>query len=197
MTQLPAAAQLSGDARTQVSQLISNFNELITTQTDWRASYAKVSANLTALLGPDTGTPDPSSGSGTAGAVGTSGTATPNIDPAVRGKLVELRKNLADFERVASGGATASGAPTPSAASPTSSTASPTSSAASPAASSDPAAASAAAAPHAESMRLIAAIESMLKSQNEGGGLTLDKAQADMLRTHLADLKRLLDQAKK
>jgi hypothetical protein len=85
MTQLPAAAQLSGDARTQVSQLISNFNELITTQTDWRASYAKVSANLTALLGPDTGTPDPSSGSGTAGAVGTSGTATPNIDPAVRG----------------------------------------------------------------------------------------------------------------
>ena len=46
-------------------------------------------------------------------------------------------------------------------------------------------------------MRLIAAIESMLKSQNEGGGLTLDKAQADMLRAHLADLKRLLDQVKK
>ena len=46
-------------------------------------------------------------------------------------------------------------------------------------------------------MRLIAAIESMLKSQNEGGGLTLDKTQADMLRTHLTDLKRLLEQAKK
>ena len=44
---------------------------------------------------------------------------------------------------------------------------------------------------------MIAAIESMLKSQNEGGGLTLDKTQADMLRTHLADLKRLLEQAKK
>jgi len=200
MTQLPAAAQLSGDARTQISQLISNFNELITTQTDWRASYAKVSANLTALLGPDTGTADPSSGSGTAGAVGTSGTSVPNIDPAVRGKLVELRKNLVDFERIASGtpatsasSATAPGTPagtsgtTPSTATP----------AATAPASADPAAASTAAAPHAESMRLIAAIESMLKSQNEGGGLTLDKAQADMLRTHLADLKKLLDQAKK
>src|SRR3990170_3236658 len=32
LTQLPAAAQLSGEARTQVAQLISNFNELITTQ---------------------------------------------------------------------------------------------------------------------------------------------------------------------
>ena len=51
LTQLPAAAQLSGDARTQVSQLISNFNELITTNVDWRAAYGKVQGNLTALVG--------------------------------------------------------------------------------------------------------------------------------------------------
>ncbi len=220
MTQLPAAAQLSGDARTQVSQLISNFNELITTQTDWHASYAKVTANLTALLGPDTGATDPSSGSGTAGAVGTSGTATPNIDPAIRGKLVELRKNLAEFERVASGGgassssaaassaspasASSSSSAAPSSASPSSATPSSTTTSASTpsttaatSSSSDPAAGSTAAAPQTESLRLIAAIESMLKSQNEGGGLTLDKTQADMLRTHLADLKRLLEQTKK
>ena len=31
LTQLPAASQLTGEARTQVQQLISNFNELITT----------------------------------------------------------------------------------------------------------------------------------------------------------------------
>jgi len=204
MTQLPAAAQLTGDARTQISQLISNFNELITTQSDWRASYAKVSANLTALIGPDSGTPDPSTASGTAGAVGTSGTTPVNIDPAVRGKLVELRKHLAEFERVATGGGASSSATTPSASS-SATTPSASSSTTTPSASgstttpsasgtTEPStASSAAAAPQAESLRLIAAIESMLKSQNEGGGLTLDKTQADMLRTHLADLKRLLE----
>ena len=209
MTQLPAAAQLSGDARTQISQLISNFNELITTQTEWRASYAKVNANLTALIGPDTGTPDPSSASGTAGAVGTSGTTAPSIDPAVRGKLVELRKHLSEFERVASGGAaSASAAPaaggatgtsgtTPAASTPTATPSASTSSAATPSASSEQPTTATAASPQTESLRLIAAIESMLKSQNEGGGLTLDKTQTDMLRTHLADLKRLVEQAKK
>src|SRR5439155_271781 len=40
LTQLPAAAQLAGEARAQVSQLIANFNELITAQSDWRANYA-------------------------------------------------------------------------------------------------------------------------------------------------------------
>ena len=53
LTQLPAATQLDGEARAQVAQLISNFNELITTQVQWRASYAKVAANLDALIGPD------------------------------------------------------------------------------------------------------------------------------------------------
>src|SRR6185295_1302866 len=57
LTSLPEAAKLQGDARTQVSQIISNFNELITTQSNWRASYAKLDANLTALLGADTSNP--------------------------------------------------------------------------------------------------------------------------------------------
>ena len=144
LTQLPAAGQLTGEARTQVAQLISNFNELITTQVQWRASYAKVAVNLNALLGPDntdaaaigsastapaaspntvaTGSTAASSEAGaagtsgtsvtgaaaqpgtTAGAVGTSGAATPQIDPAIRAKLVELRRNLVAFEK-ASGGA--------------------------------------------------------------------------------------------
>ena len=51
MTQLPAAQALTGEPRAQVSQLISNFNELITTNSDWKAAYAKVDANLTALMG--------------------------------------------------------------------------------------------------------------------------------------------------
>ena len=51
VTKLPAAQQLSGEMRTQLTQLIANFNELITTNTEWKASYAKVDANLTALIG--------------------------------------------------------------------------------------------------------------------------------------------------
>ncbi|MBA3641350.1 MAG: hypothetical protein H0W53_19180, partial [Acidobacteria bacterium] len=105
MTQLPAAAQLSGEARTQVAQLISSFNEMITTQSQWRESYAKVNANLTALLGPDPAATDPTNASS---AVGTSGSTTApaaaTIDPAVREKLVELRRNLTAFEKAASGG---------------------------------------------------------------------------------------------
>src|SRR3954469_5322632 len=112
LTSLPEAAKLQGEARNQVSQLISNFNELITAQSNWHASYDKVDANLTSLLGPDSS--DPSAASGTTGAVGTSGTAgaagisgtagtTGNtaaananvtVDPAIRAKLVEFRTHL-------------------------------------------------------------------------------------------------------
>jgi hypothetical protein len=112
LTKLPAASQLTGDARTQVGQLIANFNELITAQANWRASYAKVNANLTALLGPDSGdaaatAPAPAAApapTATAGAVGTAGATKVELDPAIREKLMELRKNLAEFEK-ASGGA--------------------------------------------------------------------------------------------
>ena len=58
LTKIPAAAQMHGDARTQLTQLIANFNELITTNENWRSSYDKVTANVVALLGPDT--PEPS-----------------------------------------------------------------------------------------------------------------------------------------
>jgi hypothetical protein len=111
LTQLPAAAQLSGEARNQVSQLITNFNELITTESNWHASYDKVSANLTTLLGPDNsdteaaaGVPATNTGAtATPGAVGTSGTASVELDPAIRAKLVELRKNLNEFRKAAGG----------------------------------------------------------------------------------------------
>jgi hypothetical protein len=118
LTQLPAAAQLTGDARTQVSQLISNFNELITTNTEWRASYTKVQANLNALVGDQRADESPAPAAGAAGAVGTSGTTA--LDPALKAKLVEFRTHLMDFEKAA-GGATAS--PTASPATPTDTTA--------------------------------------------------------------------------
>ena len=54
ITSMPEAAKLQGDSRTQVSQLISSFNELITTQANWRDAYPKVDASLTSLIGPET-----------------------------------------------------------------------------------------------------------------------------------------------
>ena len=117
LASLPEAAKLDGDARTQVSQLISNFNELITTQADWRAAYAKVDGNLTTLLGPASANQPPAA-TGVTGAVGTSGSGV-QLDPAIRGKLTEFRTHLKEFERAAGGG----GAMAPSAA--TDATASP------------------------------------------------------------------------
>ena len=111
LTQLPAAAQLTGDTRTQVSQLITNFNRLISATTDWRAEYDKVNANLTALIGAD----QPQAPTSTPGAVGTSGTATANLDPAIREKLVEFRSHLSEFAKAAGGGSMAN---SPSAATP-------------------------------------------------------------------------------
>ena len=126
LTQLPAATQLTGDARTQVSQLINNFNELITTKADWRTAYAKVETNLTALLGAQTTDESVARASGVAGAVGTTGTVS-GIDPAIRAKLMEFRDHLDKFEAAAGGQAapaTAAGANPPAAAA-TGATASP------------------------------------------------------------------------
>jgi hypothetical protein len=133
ITSMPEASKLQGDARNQVSQLIANFNELITTQANWRASYDKVNSNLTSLIGPDA--TDPNAATGTAGAVGTSGTAgtagtagtsgTTNpaaapatVDPAIKAKLAEFRTHLKAFEQAAGGGNAAepSGAMPPAAA---------------------------------------------------------------------------------
>ena len=115
MTQLPAAQQLSGENRAQVTQLIANFNELITTNTEWKASYAKVEANLNALIGnadasdepkaapSATGTAGAAGAGAAAGAVGTSGTAAASIDPQVKAKLAEFRAHLKEFEKAAGG----------------------------------------------------------------------------------------------
>jgi hypothetical protein len=104
LTSLPEASKLQGDSRTQVSELISNFNELITTQANWRASYDKVDANLAALIGPDA--TDASAASGTAGAVGTSGSSASTLDPAIRAKLVDFRTHMKAFREAAGGSAT-------------------------------------------------------------------------------------------
>jgi len=110
LTALPEAAKLQGEPRNQVAQLISNFNALITTQSEWRAAYAKVDDNLTALLGPNTAPDQP---------VGTSGNGS--IDPAIRAKLTEFRTHLKAFEAAAggAGAAAAEGAMPPSAPTPT------------------------------------------------------------------------------
>jgi hypothetical protein len=99
ITELPAAVQLSGEPRTRVQQLITNFNELITKTTDWRASYDKVEASLAMLLA------EGESAAGTPGAVGTSG-STVSLDPTIRAKLVEFGTHLEQFRSVASGEAT-------------------------------------------------------------------------------------------
>ena len=83
LTQLPAASQLDGQARAQVAQLISSFNELITTQVQWRASYAKVAANLDALLGPDN--TDAEAAGGAATTAGSAGTTAAAADPSAAG----------------------------------------------------------------------------------------------------------------
>jgi hypothetical protein len=98
-----------------VSQLISNFNELINKPTDWRATYAKVDANLTALLGPDNTDAESTGGvstgtTGTTGATavtGSAGTAAgiASLDPTVRAKLVDLRRQLNDFAKASGQGA--------------------------------------------------------------------------------------------
>ena len=136
LTQLPAASQLTGDARTQVSQLISNFNELITTNADWRAAYTKLQGNLTALVGEPGADESPAPAAApaaTPGAVGTSGTTA--IDPAIRAKLVEFRAHLTEFEKAAGGSGTpaASASASPAAKDPSAQAAEPSAAAGAPA----------------------------------------------------------------
>ena len=225
LTQLPAAAQLTGDTRTQVSQLIGNFNELITAKADWRGSYDKVAANVTALIGAESAPPEAAAAAptGTPGAVGTSGSTAAALDPAIKGKLVEFRTHLMAFEKAA-GAATSgpsdsssssssssavtpsSSAPPASSAAPSASPSSPSSSAApsaspsspspEPAASSSPAEQGAAAAQSAGKMSQdnpishIEAIEAIIGS---GSKLTLEQAQVEQIRTHLAQLRKAVE----
>lgn len=98
MTQLPAAAEITGEARAQVSQLIRQFNELIAADHDWRASLDSVKASLERLIGgepgavPTTGT-DPTA---------TDETRTLTLDPQIRAQLTEFRTHLEAFEQAAS-----------------------------------------------------------------------------------------------
>lgn len=208
LTQLPAAAQLTGEARTQVSQLITNFNELITTKTEWRASYEKVDANITALLGPESASPpaDPAQPqtppqTGTAGAVGTTGAATANLDPAIKAKLIEVKAHLDKFEKAAGAGGAA----------PSASTGAP---AASPAADDAPGSSM----DQEAAMRHIEAIEAIVSggaappsgeaasatgtpgatgttsspSGSAASGITLDRTKVEQIRMHLAELRKVI-----
>ncbi len=216
ITQLPAAAQLTGDARTQVSQLITNFNELITTNADWHPAYAKVNANLTALLGAESATTTAAPTAGTAGAVGTAGVTATNIDPAIRAKLVEFRTHLQEFERAAGGGA-ASPASTSASPSPAAAT-SATTTAPSTTAPSTTAPSTTTPSTTTPAMSHIQAIEAILDGRSgsatsgtagttagtsgstagstaSAGDVMLDRAQVEQVRMHLNELRKLLSQA--
>jgi hypothetical protein len=111
ITQLPAAAQLQGESRTQVAQLITNFNALITAQSDWKEKYNAVEASLNTLMGETPGagvagttgttSPTPAPPAGTSGTTASAGKAT--IDPAIKTKLEEFRKHLTAFNAAAGG----------------------------------------------------------------------------------------------
>jgi hypothetical protein len=209
MTQLPAAAQLTGDARTQVTQLISNFNDLITTKTDWRVSYAKVEANLNALLG--SGASDESAAragtSGTAGAVGTAGEAG-SLDPGIRAKLVEVRSHLEKFEQAA-GGDSAGASMSAGTGMQTAGTTQPAQTTTPQSTTTQPSEVD-----REEVLRHVSAIEALLAAASASpaatgtsgtatgtagtastqAGLTLTAEQTNQLRTHLNELKRLLNE---
>lgn len=203
LTSMPEAARLQGEARTQVSEVIANFNELITTQSDWRSAYGKVAANLATLLGPDSLDQAPPA-SGVAGAVGTSGTGAIQLDPGIRAKLAEFRTHLKEFERAA--GSNATGAMAPSAV--TGTTANPANPAPTAAAGATgtsgvmPASPTATMAPadqtkaaeqvgHSEADKHLDAISAILNQSKTG---TLTKTQTAALKKHVAELRQLLQQ---
>jgi hypothetical protein len=113
VTQLPAAAQLQGEARTQVAQLITSFNALITAQSDWKEKYNAVEQSLNTLVGENAGaavagttgttTPNPAPPAGTSGTTSATSGAAVQIDPAIKAKLEEFRKHLTAFNAAAGG----------------------------------------------------------------------------------------------
>ncbi len=106
VAKMPEAAELQGQGRTEVSQAISNFNALLTAESDWYDQYKLVMQNLFNVLGPPeagesaAGSSAGTSGSSTAGSSAT-GTAGEEVPPALRGKLVEFRQKLMAFGREA------------------------------------------------------------------------------------------------
>lgn len=222
LTQLPAAQQLTGDARTQVSELITNFNALITTTADWPAAYAKVENNLSSLLGSQSTDESPARTAATAGAVGTSGSAT--LSPDIREKLIAFRGHLEQFEKAAGGVPATPDAEAP--ATPPSATASGTAATGTTAettggqtAGTQPTAQSGMS--RDEALQHIQAIETILAAQPSAAGtsgtgtpgtagtsgstagatgtsgaapITLDASQVQQLRTHLTELRRIINQ---
>jgi hypothetical protein len=190
VTELPAAAQLTGDNRAEVQRLISNFNELIAAGLNWRESYAKVAEKLDGILGQE------ESPSGQAGAVGTSGTPAAPLDASIRAKLVEFRAELDRFEAAASGSApadrTQAGAPQKAAVTPQDLLV------------------------HIEALEVIlgaqaaaqqaataAAGGAVTSSETPSGStrttitspdVTLNREQLEQVRAHLAELRRLVEQ---
>jgi hypothetical protein len=208
LTKIPAAAQIHGDARTQLTQLIANFNELITTNENWRSSYDKVTANVVALLGPDTPEPSQAPAAGAPVAVGTSGTAAATLDPAVRAKLVEFRNQLAEFEKAAGAdkpAASTASAATPAAAATVTTTTAPPSSPATEQSAAPPQPAEAmgqnGALVHIDAIEAILTPRATASAQTPAGtprttaaaGLTLDPAQVEQLRMHLAELRKAIE----
>jgi hypothetical protein len=197
LTSMPEAARIQGDARTQVSQIISNFNQLITTQSDWRSAYAKVDTGLIAVLGPEAAADPAAPVSGVAGAVGTAGSAAASLDPAVRAKLVEFRAHLKEFERAAGGAS--SGAMPPTVATDATAT-NPVNPATNPAANPPADPPSAAPAPpdqakaavqagHSEADKHLDAIAAILDQATTGA---LTAAQTTTLKKHVEELRLLL-----
>lgn len=103
LTALPQAQQLQGETRSQVSQLISQFNTLITTEDNWQVSYSQVEQTLNALLSGSTSAPATPPATGTAGTGGAPGA----LDPAVRSKLEEFQQHLQAFYTAAAGSTSA------------------------------------------------------------------------------------------
>jgi hypothetical protein len=209
LTSMPEAAKLQGDARTQIAQLITNFNELITTQTDWRASYSKVDANLVAVLGPDVPADQPVGTAGSAAAA--PATAGMQIDPGLRAKLVEFRTHLKAFQSAAGGpaaeaaaGATGGAMPPGAATATTSNPANPTAGAptsanptqpdpARPTGTSGvtaaPPAPAPASAPNAGIQKELDAISSILSASQTGA---LTAAETAQLKKHVEALRALI-----
>ena len=116
ITKLPAAAQLQGEQRTQISTLITAFNAFATATTDWRSKYEAVDQQLNQLLGAEATSGSTATTPSTTGTAGTSGTTgatagaaasgSATLDPTIMEKLRTVRKELDEFEL-------ASGDPTP------------------------------------------------------------------------------------
>ena len=132
LAKMPESAQLQGQARTDVSQAITNFNSLLTAEANWYDQYKLVMQNLHNVLGPVGADESAAGTSGSAAAGSTTGgttagssaagTANEEVPPALRSKLVEFRQKLMAFGREAGApdvtggvsGASTSGAAEPS-----------------------------------------------------------------------------------